>query len=212
PLTPRRSRRNRRPTRATRPPKRSSRGPGANRPSPLREGKGGPGAPLKGWETGDDGFLERRDDESGAGGRGGPDHPAHQEACRDHRQHGIRQHRPFSEGRREDRAARVRELPDPAPRRAHGAQPQDRRQGQGPAQADPLLQTGQGAARAAQRRVLEGAATDTLGWIRSSRPGGTPTSPRNRPPTNVFSAPRRGTRTRWTLRMGWWWRRPGTTW
>ena len=104
--------------------------------------------------VGDDGVHQRRDDQGRAGGRGRPHHAAHQEARRDHRQHGVRQHRQLAEGRREDRAARFRQLPHPSSRSPHGPQSQDRRQGQGAAQADPLLQAGQGAAGAAQRRVL----------------------------------------------------------
>ena len=93
---------------------------------------------------------------------------AHQEARRDHRQHGLRQHRPLAQGGREDRAARLRQLPHPPPRPAHRPQPEDRGEGRGSRQAHPLLQAGQGAAGAAQRRIAHTAAGG------GERPDGTP--------------------------------------
>ncbi len=102
-----------------------------------------------------------------------------------------------------------------------GRNPEDRRQGEGPAQADPLLQAGQGAEGTAQRRVLKalggaarraplGSLLKRPGCNSFSPPGGTRTSPRVRRRTpGASSVPRRATR---TIRTAWWCMPAGITW
>ena len=68
----------------------------------------------------------------------------HQEALRGHRRHGVQEHHRRAAPRREDRAARVRQLPPAQARAAQGPQPEDRRQGGRAAEEGAVLQAGQG--------------------------------------------------------------------
>ena len=70
---------------------------------------------------------------------------SHEEALRGHRRHRVPDHRRCAASRREDRVARLRQLPAPAARAAQGPQPEDRRQGGRPAEEGAVLQARQGA-------------------------------------------------------------------
>src|SRR6185503_12818176 len=117
-----------------------SRSPRSSPPTARRGDRGG-------------GRGEGRHDEGRARRGGLGEDWAAEEAGGDRRQHRLREHRRDAEDRREDRAARLRQLPHPPARLADGAQPEDRREGRRARQADPVLQARQGAARAAQPGV-----------------------------------------------------------
>src|SRR5262245_3012005 len=119
--------------RPSRLPRRSARG---RRPTrPHRNSRPGWG---RGERRGAD--DEGRTDRARRGGDG-----RNEKASRIDRRHGVRGDRPVAQGRPEDRAARIRLVPTEGAGRAHGTQPQDRREGLRSREEDSVLQAGQGA-------------------------------------------------------------------
>ena len=82
----------------------------------------------------------------------------HQEALGGHRRHRVQEHHRCAAPRREDRAARLRQLPAAQARAAQGPQPEDRRQGGRAAEEGPVFQAGQGAEGSDQQGADAGAA------------------------------------------------------
>src|SRR5262249_35262920 len=117
------------------------------------------------WESQ---YEWRQHDEGGAGRRGLAGFGSHQEALRSHRGHGLPQHHRRAAPRREDGAARLRQLPAAQARAPQGPQSEDRRQGGRAAEESPVLQAGQGAQGADQ----QGAGARPVARGRDLRPAG----------------------------------------
>src|SRR5258708_38971232 len=122
----------------------------------------------------------------------------HEEAFGSHRRHGLQEHHRRAAPRREDRAARIRQLPAAAPGAAQGAQSEDGRQGGRAAEEGAVLQAGQGTEGTDQPGGRSGAGAAGPdghgprrrldGWNICGAPGGWPTLRVGPVPGAVFFA------------------------
>ena len=111
----------------------------------------------------------RQHDEGGARGGSVARLRPHEEALRGHRRHRVQEHHRRAASRREDRAARLRQLPAAQARAAQGPQPEDRRQGGRAAEEGAVLQAGQGTEGADQPRGERRGVDDSADGLRRAR-------------------------------------------